>query len=141
MKDCPPSGSQCNWVVFNGQIFNFQELQPELAGLGLHSKGSSDTEVLLHAYRAWGEDCIDRFHGMFAFCIVDGGRHVAHLSRDRMGIKPLYVCDLRKGGLAFASEIRALLALGSELVPPHLNPSALESYFAQGAIQDYETLI
>ncbi|HWZ46217.1 MAG TPA: asparagine synthase (glutamine-hydrolyzing) [Candidatus Saccharimonadales bacterium] len=141
MSDHPPDGSQRNWVVFNGQIFNFRDLQPELAGLGWRSRGSSDTEIILNAYRAWGEECIHRLHGMFAFCLIDGDRRAAYLCRDRMGIKPLYICELSRGGLAFASEIRALLALGSEFVPPRINRTAMESYFAQGAVQGGDAIV
>lgn len=141
MSDHPPEGAERNWVVFNGQIFNFLDLAPELARLGWPSRSRSDTEVILNAYRAWGEDCVQRFHGMFAFCLVDSKRRVAHLCRDRAGIKPLYLYEPPAGGLVFSSEVRALLALGPGLVPPRVNRNALESYFAQGAVQGYDTIV
>ena len=97
-----------------------------LAAAGLPCATRSDTEVLLNAYRAWGEACVERFRGMWAFCLADPARGVALLSRDRFGIKPLYLYRAPEGGLAFASELRALLALGPDLVPPDLDPLAVE---------------
>lgn len=130
-----------NTVVFNGEIYNYRELHPELAAAGFPCRTRSDTEVILNSYRAWGVECVERFRGMFAFCLVDADRGVAHLYRDRLGIKPLYLYRPRQGGLIFTSEVKALLSLGADLVPPYVNPVALEGFLAQGAVQGYDTLI
>ena len=129
------------WVVFNGEIFNYQDLQAKLADAGWPCLTHSDTEVILQSYHAWGIDCIQHFRGMFSICVVDLNRKIACLYRDRLGIKPLYLYRPPQGGLIFASEIRAILALGPEIVSPHVNPVALESFFAQGAVQGYDTLV
>ena len=141
MCDRPATDPAGNTVVFNGEIYNYRELCPDLASAGWPCRTRSDTEVILNSYRAWGTECVERFRGMFAFCIVDADRGIAHLYRDRLGIKPLYLYRPQRGGLLFSSEIRGLLALGPELVPPRVNPVALESYFAQGAVQGYDSLI
>lgn len=141
MADHPAGGGQPNWVVTNGEVFNYRELQGELAGGPWQCHTRNDTEAILHSYRVWGIDCLTRFRGMFAFCLVDQEQGIAHLVRDRLGIKPLYLYRPPQGGLVFASEIRALLALGPEFITPRVNRRALESFFAQGAVQGYETLV
>jgi len=141
MADHPRDRGRKNWVVFNGEIFNYHELQAELADAGWPCRTRSDTEVILHAYRAWGIDCVQRFRGMFAIGLVDLDKGISCFYRDRLGIKPLYLYRPPQGGLVFASEIRALLALGPEMVSSYVNPGALESYFAQGAVQGYDALI
>jgi len=142
MADHPPDPARpANWVVFNGEVFNYLELQPDLAAAGWPCRTRSDTEAILHAYRAWGEGCVERFRGMFAWCLLDPGRGEAWLCRDRLGIKPLYLARPASGGLLFASEVRALLAADSSLVPPHLNESALESFLAQGAVFGPDTIV
>src|SRR4030042_480237 len=78
------------WIVFNGEIYNFQELKKELEGKGHKFKGRSDTEVILHSYEQWGEDCLQKFNGMFAFAIWDEKKKQIFIARDRVGIKPLY---------------------------------------------------
>lgn len=141
MADQPQANGQANWVITNGEIFNYRELHAPLARAGWPCRTRSDTEVLLHSYRVWGIECLNRFRGMFAFCLIDQARGIAHLVRDRLGIKPLYLYRPSSGGLIFASEIRALLSLGADVIPPRVNRRALESFFAQGAVQGYETLI
>ena len=97
------------WITYNGEVYNFKQLRSELSALGHRFRTSSDTEVVLAAYVAWGPDCLTRLRGMFAFGIWDARRRRLFLARDRVGIKPLvYRCDER--GLRFASEIKALLA-------------------------------
>ncbi len=108
-------------VVYNGEIYNHQELRSELQSLGKYqwTTDHSDTEVLLHAYEEWGLACLDRFYGMFAFAIYDTRnreRPVLHLVRDRMGVKPLYISRTNEGEWVFGSEIRALLS------HPHITP-------------------
>jgi len=101
------------WIAYNGEVYNFADLRRELEALGHQFHSHTDTEVVLHAYMEWGERCITRFVGMFAFAIWDRQSGTLALGRDRYGIKPLYYA--RAGGhLAFASEIKALrLAMGS----------------------------
>jgi asparagine synthase (glutamine-hydrolysing) len=113
--DLSPAGSQpmaneAGDVVltFNGEIYNYLKLRLELEALGYRFRSQCDTEVLLHGYEAWGEHCLERFNGMFAFAVWDARRKCLFLARDRYGIKPLYWCH--KGNwFLFASEVKALL--------------------------------
>jgi asparagine synthase (glutamine-hydrolysing) len=98
------------WIVFNGEIYNFRELKAELAARGCRFKTRTDTEVLLHCYLTWGEACLERLQGMFAFAIWDEPRGVLFCARDRLGIKPFYYTFIN-GWLSFASEIKALVSL------------------------------
>ena len=97
-------------VVFNGEIYNYQELIPELQALGHVFRTKSDTEVIVHAWEAWGEDCVERFRGMFAFALWDRNRQTLFLARDRLGVKPMYYALLDDGTLLFGSELKSLLA-------------------------------
>jgi asparagine synthase (glutamine-hydrolysing) len=135
------SGSGGSWVVFNGEIYNFKELESELAARGQTFRTRCDTEAILRSYREWGEAAIPRWRGMFAIGLVDLARGVGYLVRDRLGIKPLYMCRLPGGALAFASELRALMSLSPEMGSNEVEPAALESFFAQGAVHGYQTLI
>jgi asparagine synthase (glutamine-hydrolysing) len=142
MADAPTTpGTTPNWTVFNGEIFNFLELHNDLARAGWPCRTRCDTEVILHAYRAWGEACLGKFRGMFAWCLLDTGQGDAWFCRDRLGIKPLYLARSLAGGLLFASELRTLLAAGPELLPPRVNSAALESYFAQGAVCGLQSIV
>jgi asparagine synthase (glutamine-hydrolysing) len=96
-------------IVLNGEIYNFRSVRKELESLGHSFSTQSDTEVVLHAYRQWGEKSLDRLSGMFAFCIWDAKTREIFLARDRFGIKPLYYASLQDGTVLFASEIKALL--------------------------------
>ena len=102
------SADGATWIVFNGEIYNFRELRSELESLGYGFKTSTDTEVLLQAYLHWGEDCLERLQGMYAFAIWDGRRGRLFCARDRLGIKPFYYAT-PKGHFIFASEIKGLL--------------------------------
>ena len=118
-------------IVFNGCIYNFRDLRVQLQGLGYRFFSEGDTEVILKAYAAWGIECVDRFHGMFAFAIWerDSGRLV--LARDRLGIKPLYYTELANG-LRFASTLPALLA--TEAIDTDIDPIALHHYMSFHAV-------
>jgi asparagine synthase (glutamine-hydrolysing) len=112
-------------IVFNGCIYNHHELRDELAAAGFRFFSTSDTEVLLKAYRAWGDDLVHRLQGMFAFVIHDRDTGRTLIARDRFGIKPLYL-DERPGILRFASTLPALLAGGG--VDTTVDPVALHHY-------------
>ena len=113
-------------LVFNGTIYNYRELRAELVALGYAFFSEGDSEVILKAYHAWGEQCVQRFYGMFAFAIWDMRRVSLFLARDRFGIKPLYLAqDGQK--LRFASSLPALLASGG--IDTSLDPIALHHHF------------
>jgi len=116
-------------VVYNGEAYNFPQLRAELAGLGHAFRGHSDTEVLLHAYEAWGFGGLERLEGIFAFALWDSTRRRLILMRDRLGIKPLYYA-WQDGRLAFGSEIKAVLAGGE--VDQSLDDQALMEYLWYG---------
>ncbi|WP_107687401.1 asparagine synthase (glutamine-hydrolyzing) [Campylobacter concisus] len=97
------------WVVYNGEIYNFQEIKNELIKIGHKFKSNTDTEVIVYAYIEWGEKCIEKFNGMFAFCIYDNFKKRIILARDRYGIKPIYYHLTKDKTLIFASEIKAIL--------------------------------
>ncbi len=125
-------------VVFNGEIYNFKELTQELKQSGHQFHTHCDTEVIVHAWEEWGEACIDRFRGMFAFALWDRNRQTLFLARDRFGIKPLYYAELPNNELIFASELKALLVHpGLQLDIDHC---ALEEYFALGYVPDPRTI-
>ena len=121
-------------VVFNGEIYNHHELARELAAAGHKIATKSDTEVILHSYREWGEGCVTRFRGMFAFALWDAGAQTLFLARDRLGVKPLFYAPLQDGTLIFGSELKSLLAHGQ--MPRSLDPLAVEEYFALGYVAD-----
>jgi asparagine synthase (glutamine-hydrolysing) len=95
-------------VIFNGEIYNFAEVRHELLAHGHQFRTNSDTEVIAHGYEQWGEHCVDRFRGMFAFAVWDAKARRLLLARDRLGVKPLYYAEV-PGGLVFGSEIKSLL--------------------------------
>jgi asparagine synthase (glutamine-hydrolysing) len=127
-----------NWIVFNGEIYNFRELRNELEQAGNGFRTQSDTEVILAAYRTWGEGCVERLRGMFAFAIWDVPRQRLLLARDPMGIKPLYYYQSGKEFL-FASEVRTLLQTG--LVPRKVDPTGALSYLAFGSVYEPWTIV
>ena len=97
------------WIVYNGEIYNFQEIRNELIKIGHKFKSHTDTEVIIYAYIEWGEKCIEKFNGMFSFCIYDNFKKRIILARDRYGIKPLYYHLTKNNTLIFASEIKSIL--------------------------------
>ena len=125
-------------VVFNGEIYNFQQLVPELEALGYRFHTRSDTEVIVHAWRAWGEDCVHRFRGMFAFAVHDRTRGTLFMARDRMGVKPLFYSLLDDGTLLFGSELKVLMA--HPALDRSFDPCAIEEYFALGYVAEPRTI-
>lgn len=116
--DLSPSGRNpmCNedgtvWIVYNGEVYNFQQLRPVLEARGHKFKSRTDTEVVLHAYEEYGSDCVQHFRGMFAFAVWDSRSRQLLLARDRLGVKPLFY-SVNSNGLLFGSEIKAVLASG-----------------------------
>ena len=96
------------WIVFNGEIYNFQDIRRELSEDSVAFRTRTDTEVILEAYKRGGPNCLQRFNGMFALAIWDEVEGRLFLARDRLGKKPLFYCRLADGGLVFASELKAL---------------------------------
>jgi asparagine synthase (glutamine-hydrolysing) len=115
-------------VVFNGCVYNHRELRHELEGHGYRFFSDGDTEVVLKAYHRWGERCVERFAGMFAFAVAERDSGRVMLARDRLGVKPLYLTELRDGRLRFASTLPALLKGGG--VERTLDPVALHHYLS-----------
>ncbi|MEK7314671.1 MAG: XrtA/PEP-CTERM system amidotransferase [Candidatus Eisenbacteria bacterium] len=126
-------------LVYNGEIYNFPALIDELTALGHVFKTRCDTEVVVHAWEAWGERCVDRFRGMFAFALWDMDRRTLFLGRDRLGVKPLYYASLPDGTFIFGSELKAILCHPG--VSPDLDPCAVEEYFAYGYIPEPRTIL
>jgi asparagine synthase (glutamine-hydrolysing) len=124
-------------VVFNGEIYNHAELRPALESAGHHYRTRCDTETIVHAYEQWGDACVERFRGMFAFAIWDARQRRLLLARDRMGIKPLY-WTLASGRLLFGSEIKSILESG--LVRAEANDRAIPELLGARYLSGTETL-
>ena len=145
-----PGGNQPIWnethdvaVIFNGELYNYRQLRDSLLLCGHKFATQSDTEILVHAWEEWGEDCVNELRGMFAFALVDlRARHatvpIVFLARDPFGIKPLYYTQSPQG-FAFASEVRALLQAG--ICAPQLSQDALTAYLLFGSVSEPVTLI
>jgi asparagine synthase (glutamine-hydrolysing) len=130
-------------VIFNGELYNYRELRERLTLSGHRFSTQSDTEVLVHAWEEWGEDCLEELRGMFALALLDLRKRYAtapllFLARDPLGIKPLYYTQT-SNGFAFASEIRALMAGG--MAPKKVSQDALTSYFLFGSVSEPVTLL
>ena len=125
-------------VVFNGEIYNFIELMAELKSLGHIFHTHSDTEVIVHAWEQWGESCVTRFRGMFAFGLWDRNQQTLFLARDRMGVKPLFYALLDDGQLIFGSELKVLTAHPG--LKRDIDPCAVEEYFAFGYVPEPRTI-
>jgi asparagine synthase (glutamine-hydrolysing) len=127
-----------NWIVYNGEVYNFREVRAKLERQGVYFGSLSDTEVILKAYARWGEKCLDEFRGMFAFAIWDAQRHRLFVARDPMGIKPLYYfCSDQY--FMFSSEVRTLVGTG--LVPRRIDPAGLVNFLTFGSLYDPNTLV
>ncbi len=126
-------------VTYNGEIYNFHDVRRELEGKGAIFTTNSDTEVLIHGWRAWGPELLTRLNGMFAFALYDDERKSLLLARDRLGVKPLHYIRLTDGSIAFASELKGLLA--NPLVRREVNPQAIEDYFAFGYVPDDNCIV
>ena len=125
-------------VIFNGEIYNYQQLIPELQALGHVFHTKSDTEVIVHAWESWGADCVKRFRGMFAFALWDRNRETLFLARDRLGVKPMYYALLDDGTLLFGSELKSILAHGG--LRRDIDPLAVEEYFSLGYVAEPRTI-
>ena len=125
-------------VVYNGEIYNYGELIPELTALGHVFRTRSDTEVIVHAWESWGEACVDRFRGMFAFALWDERQQTLFLARDRLGVKPLFYAHLPDGQFLFGSELKSLLAHGA--LDRTIDPRSVEDYFALGYVPEPRTI-
>lgn len=121
-------------IVFNGEIYNFQELVPELKALGYAFRTRSDTEVIVHAWSAWGTACVHRLRGMFAFAIWDRAQQTLFLARDRMGVKPMHYAWLPDGTFIFGSELKVITAHPGFV--REIDPKAVEDYFSFGYVPD-----
>ena len=120
-------------LLYNGEIYNYVELRSELEALGHEFRTDGDTEALLAAYREWGENCLERLVGMWAFALLDTRRDSLFLARDRFGIKPLYYWA-GQNELYFASEIKALLTVPA--VPREPDEAVLRRFLLSGAVDD-----
>ncbi len=125
-------------LVFNGEIYNFQALMAELSALGHTFRTHSDTEVIVHAWEQWGEACVTRLRGMFAFTIWDRNARTLFMARDRLGIKPMHYALLPDGMLVFGSELKTVLCFPN--LPREIDPCAVEDYFAYGYVPEPRTI-
>ena len=126
-------------IVFNGEIYNFRELRRELEAGGAEFRTEGDTEVILAAWQRWGPECLSRLDGMFAFALYDLADRTLFLARDRLGVKPLFMAHLSDGSLAFASELKGLLA--HPLLRREADPQAIEDYLAWGYVPDHRSML
>jgi asparagine synthase (glutamine-hydrolysing) len=115
------------WVVFNGEIFNYVELRSQLEALGHQFRTRSDTEVIVHAWEAWGTEAFSRFNGQWAIALWDSRRMTLVLARDPFGVRPLFLCE-HEGRLYFASEVKAIFA-AEPAIPRRFDPVGLEQVF------------
>ena len=121
-------------IVFNGEIYNFKQITIELLSLGYKFKTRTDTEVIVNSWHAWGEECIKKFRGMFAFALWDRRYETLYLVRDRLGVKPLHYSWLEDGTFIFGSELKVLTAHPE--FKRDIDPRSVEDYFALGYVPD-----
>ncbi len=125
-------------ITYNGEIYNYRELNEELKAHGCQIRTNSDTETIIHAWEVWGEACVEHLRGMFTFAIWDQNKETLFLARDRLGIKPLYYAVLPDGTVVFGSELKSLLPYPG--LERDIDPRAIEDYFAYGYIPDPKTI-
>ncbi|MCS0610001.1 amidotransferase 1, exosortase A system-associated [Massilia solisilvae] len=125
-------------VVFNGEIYNFRALMRELSTRGHTFRTRCDTEVIVHAWEEWGEQCVQRLRGMFSFAIWDRNRKTLFLARDRLGIKPMHYALLPDGMFVFGSELKSIMAAPG--LSREIDPCAVEEYFAYGYVPEPRTI-
>jgi asparagine synthase (glutamine-hydrolysing) len=134
----PMANEDCRvWITYNGEIYNYRDLQRELELRGHRFRTRCDTETIIHAYEEWGTRCVERFRGMFAFVIWDARTEECFAARDRLGVKPFYYAE-SDGSLLCASEVKALLASGR--ITPELRREAVPEYMALGYLSGESTL-
>ena len=133
------SGDGALTITYNGEVYNYRDVRAELEALGVVFRTQGDTEVILLGYRQWGADVLRRLNGMFAFAIHDGRDQSLFLARDRFGVKPLHYVALADGSIAFASELKGLLANPAVRRTPDLR--AVEDYFALGYVPDDASIV
>ncbi len=128
-----PMGNETGqiWIVFNGEVYNYAELRPELEARGHVFRSRTDTEVIIHAYEEWGERCVERFIGMFAFAIWNDATRTLFMARDRLGIKPLYYSESDRR-LLVASELKPVMAAPD--FERQLDHTSLREYLSRGYI-------
>lgn len=126
------------WISYNGEMYNFRALRSDLEARGRRFRSATDTEVVLQLYAEYGESCVARLNGMFAFAIWDAVERTLFLARDRMGIKPLYYA-WAGDAFVFASEVRAILASGC--ISREADPNALVGYLMLGSVPDSSTIV
>ncbi len=126
-------------IAFNGEIYNYRALRRELEGEGAAFRTEGDTETILAAWQRWGVDCLSRLDGMFVFALYDLDKRQLFLARDRFGVKPLFTAQLSDGSLAFASELKGLLA--HPLLRREIDPLAVEDYMAWGYVPDHRSIL
>ncbi len=126
-------------IVFNGEIYNYRELRRELELAGSKFRTNGDTETILAAWQKWGPACLERLDGMFAFALYDLDKRQLFLARDRLGVKPLYTAELEGGALAFASELKGLLA--NPLLKRRIDPLAIEDFMTWGYVPDHRSIL
>lgn len=126
-------------IVFNGEIYNYRQLRHQLQAEGARFQTDGDTETILAAYRKWGVDCLSHLDGMFAFALYDLEQKRLFLARDRLGVKPLYIARLGDGSMAFASELKGLLA--HPMLRRDIDPLAIEDYMTWGYVPDHRSIL
>lgn len=125
------------WIIYNGEVYNFKELRSNLLQKGHRFKSTSDTEVIVHLYEEFGEECVKQLRGMFSFALWDDNQKALLLARDRVGIKPMYYCQT-PGSVLFASEIKAILADPS--VQGEIDPTLLDRFLTYFCVPGEQTL-
>ena len=125
-------------IAFNGEIYNFPELRPELQAMGHVFRNRCDTEAIIHAWEAWGPDCLKRLNGQFSFALWDRNQRTLFLARDRLGKKPLYYARCPDGSLVFGSEMVALAQVPD--LSRQISAAAVDDFFAFGYVPDPHTI-